>query len=268
MQITFLGVSSYLSDGFSSNVILDGDFGDTLLIDCGDDISLSLKAAGREVDEIDAVYISHLHGDHCGGLEWLGYYSFFMTKKRIQLFIHESLVSDLWNMLRPAMDTLPGQETLTLDDYFDVYALSETIDGRWFCFDQKYFYLKKNMHIKSKTRTMYSYGLFVKDEVRSFFYISTDTSYDHPYKAGLNFDILEKQKNLLFQDCDVMNLSGAHVNYDDLKKLHPDIKNKMWLYHYTDLSKYGGKYGAMPDAVADGFAGFIKQGQQFEWEYE
>ena len=37
-------------------------------------------------------------------------------------------------------------------------------------------------------------------------------------------------------------------------------RKKMWLYHYTDL---GDK---MPNAVADGFAGFVKEGQIFEFK--
>jgi hypothetical protein len=31
----------------------------------------------------------------------------------------------------------------------------------------------------------------------------------------------------------------------------------MWLYHYQD--------GPLPDAKADGFAGFVNQGQTFEF---
>jgi hypothetical protein len=42
------------------------------------------------------------------------------------------------------------------------------------------------------------------------------------------------------------------------------MKARTWLYHYTDLDDYDGKYGDMPDAVADGFAGFVKEGQTFE----
>lgn len=111
---------------------------------------------------------------------------------------------------------------------------------------------------------MYSYGLLAWSADREYFYISTDTSYSNPYKAGVNYNTLELEDNLLFQDCDVMNLStGVHPNYDELKKLNPKTKKKMWLYHYTDLSKYD-EFGDMPDAVADGFAGFVKEGQIFE----
>ena len=55
-----------------------------------------------------------------------------------------------------------------------------------------------------------------------------------------------------------MNLGGVHPDYDDLKRLDKNVKKRMWLYHYSDLGKN------MPDAVADGFAGFVKEGQSFE----
>ena len=77
MKLTFLGVSGFLSDGFNSNMLLD--IGDrTFLLDCGMDIKFSLKASNRKVEEIDDIYISHLHGDHINGLEWIAFYSYFM----------------------------------------------------------------------------------------------------------------------------------------------------------------------------------------------
>ena len=44
-----------------------------LLIDCGSDARHSLAAAGYSFNEIDNIFISHLHADHIGGLEWLGF---------------------------------------------------------------------------------------------------------------------------------------------------------------------------------------------------
>src|SRR5258708_5617986 len=39
----------------------------SLLIDCGDTVSRSFKAANLSYDAIDRVFISHLHADHFGG---------------------------------------------------------------------------------------------------------------------------------------------------------------------------------------------------------
>ena len=72
MKLTFLGVASALSSGYNSNILIE-DKDHVMLFDCGEDIKHSLKAANRKVEDLDAVYISHLHSDHCYGLSWLAY---------------------------------------------------------------------------------------------------------------------------------------------------------------------------------------------------
>lgn len=245
MKLTFLGVSGLLDDGFSSNMLLDiGD--NTLLIDCGLDIKHSLAASNRKVEEIDAIYISHLHSDHMGGLEYFAYYSKFISSKKIKLYIHESQVFKLWSMLAPSLCIMNNKHSFfSLDDYFDVYSIYKQFHWNMYTFE-----LEKLNHIENGIENMYSYGISCVGSLYPQFYISTDTK---ECKAGFG--------KYIFHDCDVMNLGGAHANYEDLvKDIHPNFKKDMWLYHYHDLGD------AMPNAKADGFAGFVKQGQIFEIE--
>jgi len=39
----------------------------TLLIDCGEPVTRQLLASGMELDDIDRVFLSHMHSDHVGG---------------------------------------------------------------------------------------------------------------------------------------------------------------------------------------------------------
>lgn len=249
MKLTFLGVSSALSSGYNSNILIENEE-NVMLFDCGEDIKHSLAAAGRKAEEISSVYISHLHSDHSYGLSWLGYYSYFIIQKKIKLYIHESMVSDLWAMLRPAMEKLDGQDMMTLDDYFDV----EAIKNEHFSFGNRPFGLTfqivRQCHIETYQGNMYSYGLRMSESSRDGWqaFISSDSK-----KIEIPWT-----DDYIFCDCDVMNLSGVHPNYNDLKQFSDETKKNVWLYHYTDL---GDK---MPDAVADGFAGFVKEGQIFE----
>jgi ribonuclease BN (tRNA processing enzyme) len=43
----------------------------TFLIDCGATTLIGLSRLGLSPNDIDTVYVSHLHGDHIGGLPWL-----------------------------------------------------------------------------------------------------------------------------------------------------------------------------------------------------
>jgi len=40
----------------------------TILVDCGESVDRSYKARGLSYDAVDAIFLSHLHSDHVGGL--------------------------------------------------------------------------------------------------------------------------------------------------------------------------------------------------------
>ncbi|HEX7533299.1 MAG TPA: MBL fold metallo-hydrolase [Methyloceanibacter sp.] len=43
----------------------------TFLIDCGATVLVGMRRLGLEANDIDTVFVTHLHGDHFGGLPWL-----------------------------------------------------------------------------------------------------------------------------------------------------------------------------------------------------
>lgn len=72
LKMTFLGSGSAFTvgpDNYHSNVLLEIGK-DSLLIDAGSDLRHSLREQNRGYLDIKNVYITHLHGDHTGGLEW------------------------------------------------------------------------------------------------------------------------------------------------------------------------------------------------------
>ncbi|HXG18089.1 MAG TPA: MBL fold metallo-hydrolase [Methylomirabilota bacterium] len=72
MRITILGAGDAFCSGgrrHSSYLVESGDT--TFLLDCGATTLLALKALNLRADTLDFVAISHLHGDHFGGLPFL-----------------------------------------------------------------------------------------------------------------------------------------------------------------------------------------------------
>ena len=264
MEITFLGISGMLDKGFSSNILLDLGISGSLLIDCGYDILESLEANNRSVEKIDNIYISHLHGDHCGGLERVAFYKYFLQdKKKTTLFIHESLVDDLWSMLRPSLQ-YKSEGVHTMDDYFDIRSIK---NDKSFMIGQHNFRLIKNKHVDSDTKSMFSYGL-VHDRSMSYeyqnknespeikkIYYSTDTMnilVSKKWPEHIKEDVLSC--DLFFHECSFIE-TPVHAFYDDLKKLSEDIRKKMYLYHYSLIS------GISVSSVSKYFAGLIKSGE-------
>jgi ribonuclease BN (tRNA processing enzyme) len=72
MRVTVLGAGDAFCNGGrrqSGYLVEAGDT--TFLLDCGTTTLLALKTLGLNADHLDFVAISHLHGDHFGGLPFL-----------------------------------------------------------------------------------------------------------------------------------------------------------------------------------------------------
>jgi ribonuclease BN (tRNA processing enzyme) len=71
MQLTILGCG----DAFGAGGNLQTSFlvrasAATFLIDCGVTSLIGMRRLGFEPNDIDTVFVTHLHGDHFGGLAW------------------------------------------------------------------------------------------------------------------------------------------------------------------------------------------------------
>ena len=71
-EVQFVGTGdAFGSGGRRQSAILVRVHGHTLLLDCGATTVVGLKELGIDPREIDAVAITHFHGDHVAGLPFL-----------------------------------------------------------------------------------------------------------------------------------------------------------------------------------------------------
>jgi len=277
MKLTFLGVAGLLDSGFNSNIFLESKYAN-VLIDAGMDIKYSLCAAEKKIEALDAIYISHLHADHAAGLEYLGFYLYYILKKKIELYIHNSLYAPIFEMFKY---TLGGIGSSVAENYLErCFTVRKVPDHKVFMIGDLHFTPIKNKHIDTEATLkdtgltgpdMFSYGLVIDQsygydfqkrpkEIKSI-YVSTDTINSFtcdrwPEKIREKVEAVD----VIFHDCDLKNFGGVHPKYDDLRDLPEEIKEKMWLYHYSkkDLD-------TTILSWADGFAGLVAEGQVFEF---
>lgn len=250
-KLTFAGSgSAFTQTNYQSNAVFWRDeYDGKLLIDCGADARFSLGEIGLTHRDIDAIYISHLHSDHAGGLEWLGFSRLFDPEcRRPAMFISRKLVGPLWRTtLVGGMGSLQCK-VADLETYFDVQRVSPN-QSFWSLGVE--FTLVQTIHIYDGFSLRFSFGLLFTIGDRTV-YMTTDTQH-----APEQISDFYGMADIIFHDCETAAFeSGVHAHYNKLRDLPDEVKGKIWLYHYQD--------GDLPDAEADGFLGFVAKGQTFD----
>lgn len=227
LRFLALGVGDAFSARYYSSCLAVQAEGAWLLIDCPHPIRKILREAGAaagislDIGDLHAVLLTHLHADHCSGLEGLAYYSYFLLRKRVPLVTHVEVAARLWDgHLAGGMewfmsiDPTAPLERRSLHDYFDVTTMTETDATQVGPFRIE---CRKTLHSVPTT------ALRIHAAGRTLGY-SCDTAYDPSL-----IDWLAPADRIIHET----NL-GIHTPYEKLASLPANLRDKMLLIHYPD----------------------------------
>lgn len=220
-----LGVGDAFSNRHYASSLLVGCDGAWLLVDCPHPIRKMMfeaaATAGLEIDldRVDAVVLTHLHADHCSGVEGLLYFNHFALQRKPTLVAHPDVAARLWSGHLAA-----GMETTTVDDAVQLHTLSdyasvmELPDEGELQMGPFAIGCRKTIHPVPTT------ALRIRAGGRSLGY-SADTSFDPSLIAWLSeADLFVHETNL-----------GIHTDYEQLRKLPQPVRDRMRLIHYPDF---------------------------------
>lgn len=197
------------------------------MIDCGPNAPGSLKEIGR-LKSITDIFITHLHGDHCHGLETIGFMNLFVFKRKTKLWLSKPMESSLWDeVLKGTMkhilnDHQTGETKLS--DFYDIHYYEDHD------FSVKIgnltFELINTDHVPNKI----SYSISILENGSREFLYSSDI-----ISPITDFIPYADDYKIIFHDCQLFETgSDIHVSIQQLRKLPESLRKKIVLMHYGE----------------------------------
>ncbi|MHA6203194.1 MBL fold metallo-hydrolase [Dyella soli] len=213
-NLHFLGVgAAHAVELGSSAVVLERDGAPLLLIDCGPDTLDRYLAAYGEPPR--ALYITHTHMDHVGGMERLFFRLWFdaQWRGRTRVFIHAGLLTWLQGRVADYPNVLAEGGA----NFWEAFQLVPCTRGFWL--DGHWFDVFGTRHHMAGT----SYGVALAG---SFAYTG-DTRPIPEVLARVAGDT-----EVIAHDCGLVG-NPSHTGIDDIEREYPEpLRQRLRLYHY------------------------------------
>lgn len=214
----FLGVGARGFDAPASPAwVLEQGGAPLLLVDCGPDIPEAYQAAYGHLPA--ALYLTHAHYDHIGGLEALAFHLRFADPPAppCRLFVPAPLVP----VLQRRVADYPGTLAEGGANFWDVFHLIPVSTGFWHR-ERAFRVFPARHHLPDS-----AFGL----SLPGVFWYSSDTR-PIPEQAIAH----ASHGEVLMHDCRIEG-NPSHSGVADLEREYAsEQRARMWLYHYQDAA--------------------------------
>ncbi|WP_379153311.1 MBL fold metallo-hydrolase [Paenibacillus sp. sgz5001063] len=219
MNLQMLGTGDAFSKNYYNNNALLQVNDYTLLIDCGVTAPKAMKALGKSFCEVNETLITHIHGDHIGGLVELAHTLYRESHGKMKLLLAETLIEPLWQ--HPLLHQLHQEGNRSLSDVFDIRPLTAGIPHS--LSPSLTVELIRTPHIPGKD----SYSLLLNEQV----FYSADLTFQSELLLRL---VQERGVTTILHDCQLRGQGQVHTTLKELMSLPEEVRKLILLMHYSD----------------------------------
>ena len=251
MELTFLGTGGAFTDfrvNYHNNLVVDCGFLDGeqveryILIDCGATAVQSLKELGIKSWEVEGVVVTHLHGDHVGGIEQLLWERFYTGPhgpgfKKTALYATPDVLEGVQQFLTPCVDEFTSEDGIARVEGYA--ALVEEVPSMEFDEAEFTWHLghvqvrfHRTPHVESDYASKPAYGIeLISAATGGSAYYTSDTMFRS--EIGELFP----DAQIIFHDCTFSpKYKGTvHTHYEDLLTLDDETRSRIILMHHTQV---------------------------------
>lgn len=238
-KFTILGAGSSSSIKLNNNNALVETFEGKLLIDCGYTIKKALFENQLSINDIDGIFITHVHADHVFGLERFAIETRYKYKNKKKLIYPKALREELWDQTLKGSLGTNSEGIAHIGDYFEVIELDEL--------NFNIFGLECEVFQVPHTPMKPSYGIVINEKI---------------LYTGDCLPITEKIKEIVFtigfHDSSITTKNPVHAHYKDLiREYSYELRKKLYLMSYED------DWEMFKPEIEKEFIGVAKEGMTF-----
>lgn len=227
MRVIITGIGDAFSAlYYGSSAIVEAPDG-LIAIDCPGRVLSMYRAASTssgfpiDVEQIDDILLTHLHGDHSDGLETFGFSRRYLaaSPRRPRLHAVSEVLSRVWEKLAPAMDGATREHggTNCLEDYFEPMELTP---------GQCHHIAGLEVECRRTRHSVPTAGLLLRGQEGVLGW-SADTEFEAAHIDWLS------QATVIVHEC---GDTFKHTTWAELDTLGDELKSRIRLIHLPDGS--------------------------------
>lgn len=259
LEIQFLGTGGAFTDfreNYHNNAIVRTADG-PVLIDCGGTAVQSLRELGVHAGDIAGVVVTHMHGDHIGGIEQLAWERYYTSRaggpgwKRTPILTTSPLHAMLRRSLLDCLDDFTASDGHTRSGGYDELVVPRLLEGPTEIGGVG-FELVRTPHVVGPGVDKPAFGVRVRAPGSGGLYFTSDTT----FRADIGDRFPDAE--IIFHDCTFHGHypQTVHTHYSELLTLPADVRARIVLMHHTRVP-------AGVDVVRDGFRGAARRHEMF-----